>query len=116
MTDTTASSENAAIVGREDLHDIEAILSVVGSDEGELIRAVQDNAFVQRAYARWTDVLGGFARRALDPKYEEPEAREARSQDEARSTHGRRREIIRIIRPGEEPPEDLGPRVPRPWQ
>ena len=44
MTDTTASSENAAIVGREDLHDIEAILSVVGSDEGELIRAVQDNA------------------------------------------------------------------------
>ncbi|HAS12732.1 MAG TPA: hypothetical protein DCS55_19815 [Acidimicrobiaceae bacterium] len=44
MTDTTASSENAAIVGREDLHDIEGILSVVGSDEGELIRAVQDNA------------------------------------------------------------------------
>ena len=44
MTDTTASTENAAIVGREDLHDIEAILSVVGSDEGELIRAVQDNA------------------------------------------------------------------------
>jgi hypothetical protein len=44
MTDTTASNENAAIVGREDLHDIEAILSVVGSDEGEIIRAVQDNA------------------------------------------------------------------------
>jgi len=44
MTDTTASNENAAIVGREDLHDIESILSVVGSDEGELIRAVQDNA------------------------------------------------------------------------
>ena len=43
MTDTTAS-ENAAIVGREDLHDVEAILSVVGSDEGEVIRAVQDNA------------------------------------------------------------------------
>ena len=79
-------------------------------------RAVQDNAFVQRAYARWTDVLGGFARRALDPKYEEPEAREARVQDEPRPTHGRRREIIRIIRPGEQPPEDFGPRVPRPWQ
>jgi hypothetical protein len=44
MTDTTAPDENAAIVGREDLHDIEAILSVVGSDEGELIRTVQDNA------------------------------------------------------------------------
>jgi hypothetical protein len=44
VTDTTASTENAAIVGREDLHDIEAILSVVGSDEGDPIRAVQDNA------------------------------------------------------------------------
>ena len=49
MTDTTPQSENAmsenmGIVGREDLHDIEAILSVVGSDEGETIRAVQDNA------------------------------------------------------------------------
>ncbi len=43
MTDV-ASSENESIVGREDLHDIEAILSVVGSDEGETIRAVQDNA------------------------------------------------------------------------
>ncbi len=49
MTDTTPQSENPmsenmGIVGREDLHDIEAILSVVGSDEGETIRAVQDNA------------------------------------------------------------------------
>ena len=43
MTDI-ASSENASIVGREDLHDIEGILSVVGSDAGETIRAVQDNA------------------------------------------------------------------------
>ncbi|HEU5084604.1 MAG TPA: ferritin-like domain-containing protein [Acidimicrobiales bacterium] len=43
MTDT-APTENAAIVGREDLHDIEAILSVVGTDDGEVIRAVKDNA------------------------------------------------------------------------
>ena len=46
MTDTAqnAQSENTAIVGRADLHDVEAILSVVGSDEGEVIRAVKDNA------------------------------------------------------------------------
>ncbi len=41
---TTAAAENASIVGREDLHDIEAILSVVGQEEDEMIRAVQDNA------------------------------------------------------------------------
>jgi hypothetical protein len=47
MTDTVSHSsldENTAIVGRADLHDVEAILSVVGSDEGETIRAVKDNA------------------------------------------------------------------------
>ena len=42
MTDI-ASAENESIVGREDLHDIEGILSVVGSDEGETIRAVGTN-------------------------------------------------------------------------
>jgi hypothetical protein len=36
--------ENESIVGRADLHDIEAILSVVGTDEGETVRAVHDNA------------------------------------------------------------------------
>ncbi len=41
---TTAATENETIVGRADLHDVEAILSVVGTDEGETIRAVQDNA------------------------------------------------------------------------
>ena len=49
MTDTAPArenptSENLDIVGRDDLHDIEAILSIVGSDEGETIRAVTDNA------------------------------------------------------------------------
>ena len=45
MTDIAdPQSENAYIVGRDDLHDIEGILSVVGSDAGETIRAVQDNA------------------------------------------------------------------------
>jgi hypothetical protein len=42
MSDTAA--ENTSIVGRADLHDVEAILSVVGTDEGEVVRAVQDNA------------------------------------------------------------------------
>ena len=41
---TTAAAENAAIVGREDLHDIEAILAYTTPDDGTLVRAVQDNA------------------------------------------------------------------------
>lgn len=41
-------------------------------------RAVQQDAFVHRAYARWTDSLGGFARRALDPGFQEPEPTQAK--------------------------------------
>jgi len=75
-------------------------------------RAVQRDAFVQRAYARWTEVLGGFARRALDPKYEEPVEREVKLAD-GREQDGR--DIIHIVHPGPRP-EELGPRVPRPWR
>jgi hypothetical protein len=79
-------------------------------------RTLQKDAFVQRAYARWTDVLGGFARRALDPKYEEPVPREVKPADGPQPAMGPRDrgEIIRVIRPGEHT-EELGPRVPRPW-
>ena len=67
MTDTadTATSENAAIVGREDLHDVEAILSIVGTDDGEVIRAVKDNA---DALFTWNSEKG--ERPALNRLYE----------------------------------------------
>ena len=39
-----SAAENADLIGREDVHDIEAILSVVNHDRDEVIRAVQDNA------------------------------------------------------------------------
>jgi hypothetical protein len=44
MTNTTTNRDNAAIIGREDINDLEAILAVVAQDGGELVRAVQDNA------------------------------------------------------------------------
>lgn len=78
-------------------------------------RSIQRDGFVHRAYARWTDVLGGFARRALDPKYEEPVEPEVRLADG--NAHDRR-DIIHIVRGGQPGPrlEELGPRVPRPWR
>ncbi|HZG41958.1 MAG TPA: hypothetical protein VEY93_03270, partial [Longimicrobium sp.] len=78
-------------------------------------RGVPRDGFVHRAYARWTDVLGGFARRALDSKYEEPVEPEVRLAD---GTAKDRRDIIPIVRAGlpGPMPEDLGPRVPRPWR
>ena len=78
-------------------------------------RSVPRDGFVHRAYARWTDVLGGFARRALDPKYEEPVEPEVKLADG--NSHDRR-DIIHIVRGGQPGPrpEELGPRVPRPWQ
>ncbi|MDY7227824.1 tetratricopeptide repeat protein [Hyalangium rubrum] len=54
-------------------------------------RAVDKDAFIERAYARWTDGLGGFARRALDPDYVEPEYRDVK------------------------PVDGPQPRLPRPW-
>jgi hypothetical protein len=81
-----------------------------------LVRArdVHRDGFVHRAYARWIDVLGGFARRALDPKYEEPVEPEVKLADG--NAHDRR-DIVYIVgqaQPGPRP-EELGPRVPRPW-
>jgi hypothetical protein len=80
-------------------------------------RGSHHEAFAQRAYARWTDGLGGFARRALDADYEELQLREVKpvagrmpaiSQDRA--------DIIRVIPADQRYREQLGMRIPRPWE
>jgi hypothetical protein len=90
-------------VHRGELHSRFFLLAPELQAAAYLVRArvVQNEAFVQRAYARWADGLGGFARRALDSKYEEPENREVRIKDEPLPAIGK---------------QDLGPRVPRPWR
>jgi hypothetical protein len=105
-------------VHRGEVHPRFSLLSPELQATAYLVRArsLQKEAFVQRVYARWADVLGGFARRALDPKYEEPAPREVKPVDGPQPALGARKDVIRIIRPGEERLEDLGPRVPRPWQ
>ncbi len=89
-------------------------------------RADEQNRLVEQSYARWTDVLGGIARRALDANYEEPVVREeyvpARPY-QRRSAHNFR--IIHIYRRGDPPPPPGPPptpapkpeenRIPRPW-
>ncbi len=87
-------------------------------------RADEQNRLVEQSYARWADVLGGIARRALDANYEEPVLREEYvpvRPSVRRSAHNFR--IIHIIQRGDPPP---GPpptpapkpeenRIPRPW-
>lgn len=89
-------------------------------------RADEQNRLVEQSYARWTDVLGGIARRALDASYEEPVLREeyvpARPYVR-RSAHNFR--MIHILRKGDPspppgPPPTPAPkpeenRIPRPW-
>jgi tetratricopeptide (TPR) repeat protein len=89
-------------------------------------RADEQNRLVEQSYARWTDVLGGIARRALDASYEEPVVREeyvpARPY-QRRSAHNFR--IIHIYRSSDPPPPPGPPptpapkpeenRIPRPW-
>jgi len=58
-------STNEAIIGREDINDLEAILSVSASDQHESIRAVQDNA---DAIFTWDYEKG--SRPALNKLYE----------------------------------------------
>jgi hypothetical protein len=85
-------------------------------------RAVEHDAYVEYAYARWTDSLGGMARRALDPRYEEPlrDSREHPHQYWSRARKIREIIIIRGSGSGEPPQPRPSPfpteeRVPRPW-
>jgi hypothetical protein len=90
-----------------------------------LVRA-RDNAqnrLVEQSYARWTDTLGGIARRVPDPggEVEAPRTEYVPPRPYARGHH--HYQIIQIIRgsdqqtpPAPAPaPPPAGERVPRPW-
>ena len=58
-------STNEQIIGREDINDLEAILSVTNTDVNEVVHAVEDNA---EAIFTWDYEKG--ARPALNKLYE----------------------------------------------
>lgn len=93
-------------------------------------RVVPDNRFVEQAYARWADVLGGMARRALDAKYEEPSPQLppsprrfersfvhftlfglAQQREAAAKKAAEEAELARLP----QAPKPEGDRIPRPW-
>ncbi|HVG59961.1 MAG TPA: hypothetical protein VNA24_15500 [Hyalangium sp.] len=86
-------------------------------------RADEQDRLVQQSYARWTDTLGGIARRALDPKgeVEAPRTEYVPPRPYWRNHHRQ----IQIIKGGDQPPPPAPPltpapkpegeRVPRPW-
>jgi tetratricopeptide (TPR) repeat protein len=84
-------------------------------------RAVEQNRLVEQAYARWADALGGMARRALDPKDDEPIPRANPWHELPRYRY----HPIIILKGGEPPPppappltpapQRVGDRLPRPW-
>ena len=63
-TATTEFASNANIIGRDEINDMDAILSVVNHDVDEIVHAVQDNA---DALFTWDYTL---ARPALRKLYE----------------------------------------------
>jgi tetratricopeptide (TPR) repeat protein len=89
-------------------------------------RADEQSRLVQQSYARWTDTLGGIARRALDPKGEAEALRTEYAPPRPYHRRGHHQiQIIQIIRGGDQPPppeppptpapKPEGDRVPRPW-
>jgi len=65
MTDTTEFRNDADILGRADINDLEAIMEVSNTDTNELIHSVSDNA---DAIFTWDYEKG--ARPALNKLYE----------------------------------------------
>lgn len=84
-------------------------------------RADEQSRLVEQSYARWTDTLGGIARRALDPK---GEVEAPRTEYLPPRPYRRHHDHIMVFIRGSGPPQASpstpapkpeGERVPRPW-
>jgi len=108
-TPSTPSDTNEQLIGRADINDIEAILSVTNTDVNEALRAVQDNA---DAIFTWDYEKG--RRPALNKLYEKAKHSQWNGEtdldwstvvDQLRRGHGRVRHPLRQVgREGVDPP------------